>query len=288
MSRLCWNASKLSVIMSAVCDLCPHTCRIPEGQNGFCGVRTCRQGRIVSAAYGKISSMALDPIEKKPLRRFYPGTQILSIGSMGCNLRCPFCQNHEISMHSDAAFTDCMTPQEIVDTALRLKPQGNIGIAYTYNEPLINFEFILDTCRLARQQGLKNVIVTNGCIKEHKLLELLPHVDAVNIDIKAFHEAGYQRLQGDFKTVRRSVELAVKHTHVEITSLMVPGLQDDLQLIEQEAAWLASLNPDIVLHLTRFFPSYQMQKESATKKELILKAVAAASNWLNYVYAGNI
>lgn len=226
--------------------------------------------------------MALDPIEKKPLRRFHPGSQILSIGSMGCNLRCPFCQNYEISMQEDAAFCVRLQPQEIVDIALQQKQLGNIGIAYTYNEPLINFEFVLAVCKLARQHGLKNVIVTNGCIQEHKLLELLPFVDAMNIDVKAFHEEGYRRLLGDFTTVCRNVELAVQHTHVEITSLMVPGLHDDVDRIEEEAAWLASLHPDIPLHLTRFFPMYHMQGEQATKKELILEAVAAASKWLRY------
>lgn len=274
--------------MRAVCELCPHTCHIPEGKSGFCGVGTCRNGSIVSSAFGKISSMALDPIEKKPLRRFHPGSQILSIGSMGCNLRCPFCQNYEISMQEDAAFCVRLQPQEIVDIALQQKQLGNIGIAYTYNEPLINFEFVLAVCKLARQHGLKNVIVTNGCIQEHKLLELLPFVDAMNIDVKAFHEEGYRRLLGDFTTVCRNVELAVQHTHVEITSLMVPGLHDDVDRIEEEAAWLASLHPDIPLHLTRFFPMYHMQGEQATNKELILEAVAAASKWLRYVYAGNI
>lgn len=274
--------------MSAVCELCPHNCRIPEGKRGFCGVRTCRNSRIVSTAYGKISSMALDPIEKKPLRRFHPGSQIMSIGSMGCNMRCPFCQNYEISMQEDAAFCVRLQPQKLVDIALQQKQRGNIGIAYTYNEPLINFEFVLACCKLARQHGLKNVIVTNGCIQEQKLLELLPYVDAMNIDVKAFDEEGYRRLQGDFTAVRRSVELAVQHTHVEITSLMVPGLHDDVDRIEEEAAWLASLHPDIPLHLTRFFPMYHMRGEQPTAKQLILEAVKAASGWLRYVYAGNI
>ena len=274
--------------MSAVCELCPHNCCIPEGKRGFCGVRTCRNGRIVSTPYGKISSMALDPIEKKPLRRFHPGSQILSIGSMGCNMRCPFCQNYEISMQEDAAFCVRLQPQKLVDIALQQKQRGNIGIAYTYNEPLINFEFVLACCKLARQHGLKNIIVTNGYIQEQKLLELLPYVDAMNIDVKAFDEEGYRRLQGDFTAVRRSVELAVQHTHVEITSLMVPGLHDDVDRIEEEAAWLASLHPDIPLHLTRFFPMYHMYGEQPTAKQLILEAVKAASGWLRYVYAGNI
>ena len=288
MNRLCWSGLKSYGIMKTVCDLCPHACQLQEGQTGFCGVRTLKEGKPVSTTYGKISSMALDPVEKKPLRHFYPGALILSIGSMGCNMRCPFCQNHEISMHSDAPFVKLMQPQEIVDLALQLKPQGNIGIAYTYNEPLINFELVLDTCRLAHRYGLKNVIVTNGCIKEAKLLELLPYVDAMNIDIKAFREDGYRRLQGDFKTVLRFVELASQRIHVEITSLMVPGIHDDLKLIEQEAVWLASLNPEIPLHLTRFFPRYHMQQEAATDKELLFRAVKVASKWLKHVYAGNI
>lgn len=203
-------------------------------------------------------------------------------------MRCSFCQNHEISMHSDGTFAICMQPLDVVQQALAYQHEGVIGIAYTYNEPLINFEYVMDCCILAHQYGLKNIVVTNGYVTQEALEQLLPYVDAMNIDVKAFREEGYHRLQGDLDVVKRTVAFAHKKTHVEITSLMVPGLQDDLFLLEQEAKWLASIDPTIPLHLTRFFPRYHMLAEDMTDKELVLQAVRKASNWLQYVHAGNI
>ena len=173
--------------MKTRCELCFHHCTLDEGQTGLCRARGCRGGKIVSLNYGKLTSLALDPIEKKPLRRFHPGSLILSVGSFGCNLRCPFCQNHEISMASDGELqTVIVTPEQLAAKAAELVPQGNIGVAYTYNEPLIGYEYVRDCAALIHEQGLANVLVTNGTIEEASWRALLPFLDAVNIDLKGF------------------------------------------------------------------------------------------------------
>ena len=174
----------------ATCGVCFRHCTIPEGQLGFCGGRTARDGRVEAYNYGRITSLALDPIEKKPFKRFFPGSLILSVGSFGCNLRCPFCQNHEISWSEQARAlaktAETVSPEELVDLALRTRSQGNIGIAFTYNEPLIGYEFVRNTARLAKAEGLKNVMVTNGTAELAVLEELSPYIDAMNIDLKGF------------------------------------------------------------------------------------------------------
>ena len=184
----------------ARCGVCFHHCEIPEGGRGFCGARTCKNGVVIAENYGKITGLALDPIEKKPLRRFHPGSMILSAGSYGCNLRCPFCQNHGISW-SDAALkcadqAEEVTPQALAQTAARLKDRGNIGLAFTYNEPLIGWEFVRDTARLTREAGLVNVLVTNGTANLPVLEALAPYIDAMNIDLKGFSHRYYSRVLG--------------------------------------------------------------------------------------------
>ena len=171
--------------MKTRCELCFHHCTLDEGQIGLCRARGCRGGKIVSLNYGKLTSLALDPIEKKPLRRFHPGSLILSVGSFGCNLRCPFCQNHEISMASDGEIQTVMvTPEQLAAKAAELVPQGNIGVAYTYNEPLIGYEYVRDCAALIHERGLANVLVTNGTIETAPWRALLPFLDAINIDLK--------------------------------------------------------------------------------------------------------
>jgi len=177
--------------MKARCGICHHRCELDEGQLGACRARRNRGGRIVCENYGRVTSIALDPIEKKPLYRFRPGSRILSVGSYGCNMRCLFCQNCAISMAGPdnggkrALWVD-MTPEELVKRAAELRPYGNVGLAYTYNEPFIGYEFVMDCARLIRERGLVNVAVTNGCINEEPLLEILPYIDAMNIDLKSF------------------------------------------------------------------------------------------------------
>ena len=229
-----------------ICELCFHHCDLSEGQTGFCRARACRDGVIVPLNYGKITSLALDPIEKKPLRRFHPGSMILSVGSFGCNLRCPFCQNHEISMGGrEEAGGMCVPPKLLADTALEWKERkkaGNIGVAFTYNEPLVGWEYVRDTTRLVREYSMENVLVTNGTVSLEVLEELLPYIDAMNIDLKGFREGYYRKLGGDLETVKRFITRASADCHVELTTLIVPGENDGEDEMEEEARWIAVLS----------------------------------------------
>lgn len=267
------------------CDLCPHHCVLKGGQTGFCHQRMNKEGSIVLKDYGAITSLSLDPIEKKPLYHFYPNTKILSVGSYGCNMKCPFCQNYTISQDKGSSVQVHTTPEKLVEVALDLKKEGNIGIAFTYNEPLISYEFICDTFVLCKKHELKTVIVSNGMIEEKYIKELLPLVDAWNVDLKGFKEDIYNKLSGDLNTVKKSVYYA-STSHLEVTSLIVPGINDSLEDMEEEAKWLASIDPNIVLHITRYFPEYHYH-ESPTSIELIDQMVEVAKKYLKNVYRGN-
>ncbi|MDI9490508.1 MAG: AmmeMemoRadiSam system radical SAM enzyme [Bacillota bacterium] len=270
------------------CQLCPHYCKLGESQIGFCGARKAVQGEVRSLNYGKITSLALDPIEKKPLAYFRPGSYILSVGSFGCNMACPFCQNYEIAKGNlDSVYVRDMTPEELVQLAIAEKKRGNIGLAFTYNEPLIAFEFILDTAKIARQVDLEIVIVSNGQINEPYLEQLLPYVTAWNVDLKCFSQEGYQRIGGHFETVLRTIELTQKSAHLELTTLIVPGLSDDPDEMKAEAEFLAKLDPDLPLHLSRYFPCYKYF-EPATDKNLIRELKKIAEQSLNRVSLGNM
>lgn len=270
------------------CEVCPHNCRIPEGKTGICGARRNKNGTIICESYGRLTSISLDPIEKKPLRRFHPGSLVLSVGSYGCNFRCPFCQNCEISMatgeNADAIY---VSPQELVQKALELVPNGNIGIAYTYNEPSVSYEYVLDCAKLCRENGLKNVMVTNGFMSEKILNELLKYLDAMNIDLKSFSEEFYRRIGGSLSDVKRTIELACKKCHVEVTTLVIPGENDSPEEMRRLAGWLASQSPDIPLHISRFFPMYKMADRTPTPVETIYSLAKAAREYLRYVYEGN-
>ncbi len=274
--------------MRVECEICPHRCKIEEGHIGLCKARRNVNGNIVSDNYGKLTSLALDPIEKKPLYHFYPGSRILSVGSYGCNLNCPFCQNCDISMvGADGIETQQVTVPELVGKALELRSMGNIGIAYTYNEPLIGFEFVRDCATEAKEHGLKNVAVTNGYICEEPLKELLPVIDAFNIDLKGFTEEFYHKLRGDLATVKRTIELAAENNHVEVTTLIIPGENDSEEEMQELSGWLASLNPDIPLHISRFFPRYRMQDREATPVNKVYRLAAIARKHLRHVHEGN-
>ena len=274
--------------MKTKCELCFHHCELDEGQTGLCRARGCRDGKIAALNYGKLTSLALDPIEKKPLRRFRPGSLILSAGSFGCNLRCPFCQNHEISMAGDGELrTVELSPEQLAAKAAELVPQGNIGIAYTYNEPLVGYEYVADCAALIRERGLVNVLVTNGTVEEAPWRELLPLINAANIDLKGVTAAWYRQLGGDLDTVKRSVALAAERCHVEVTTLLVPGENDSVGEIRELARWLAGVDPNIPLHLSRFFPRYRMTDRPPTAVERVCRLADEARAYLSYVYTGN-
>ena len=246
--------------------------------------------------YGRVTSLALDPIEKKPLARFCPGSMILSVGSFGCNLRCPFCQNYEISW-SDAArgfaeTAETITPEALTELALKLRRRGNIGIAFTYNEPLIGYEFVRDAAKLAKAEGLKTVIVTNGTAELAVLDELRPYIDAMNIDLKGFTDRYYSEvLGGDRRMVMDFIGSAVRSCHVELTALIVPGENDGEEEMRELAQWVGRLkNPDgegVPLHVTRFFPRFHMCDRKATDVRTVYRLAEVARERLQYVYTGN-
>ena len=284
----------------AVCDVCFRHCDIPEGGLGFCGARTGRAGAVVAANYGRITSLALDPIEKKPLRRFHPGSRILSVGSYGCNLRCPFCQNHGISWSAEALrlaeTAETVTPEELTDAAVRMKPRGNIGLAFTYNEPLVGWEFVRDTAAMAHAAGLVNVMVTNGTAEQQILEELLPHIDAMNIDLKGFTEQWYADvLGGDLNMVKAFIARALRSCHVELTTLIVPGENDSEEEMRALTDWVAGLKdadgkeigPEVPLHISRFFPRFHMTDRAATDVGSVYRLAEIARERLCCVYTGN-
>ncbi|MBR3397366.1 MAG: AmmeMemoRadiSam system radical SAM enzyme [Lachnospiraceae bacterium] len=273
----------------AVCPVCFHHCSLKEDEYGLCRARKNSGGTVVCANYGKVTALALDPIEKKPLKRFFPGSMILSAGSFGCNLNCPFCQNHTIAAAGGNGFKAYreILPQEICEAAVRAKSRGNIGVAYTYNEAVVGYEFVRDTAKAVHEAGLKNVIVTNGTAELWVLEELLPYINAMNIDLKSFRPEGYRQLAGDLETVLKFITRAAEDCHVELTTLIVPGLSDSAEEMEHEAKWIADLDPEIPLHITRYFPMRHMTApptDIGCMKEL----EETARKYLKYVYLGNI
>lgn len=280
-----------------ICDVCFRHCKIEENSTGFCGARACRDGKIVADNYGKLTAIALDPIEKKPLKMFRPGAKVLSIGSYGCNLRCPFCQNSSISW-SRKAFeykdkAEYYSPEEIVQSALQLRTHGNIGIAFTYNEPLIGYKFVRDTAKLSKEAGLENVLVTNGTATLKVLNEIAPYIDAMNIDLKSFSESFYKDLlDGDFTMVKDFIEGAVQSCHVELTTLIIPDENDSEDEMRKLSAWVAGLENEyrkkIPLHITRFFPTFNLTDKEPTPVRTIMKLVETAKENLEFVFPGNV
>jgi pyruvate formate lyase activating enzyme len=265
------------------CLLCPHACRITEGGTGRCGVRHLEHGKLLALAYGRISSLALDPVEKKPFFHVKPGTELLSLGSAGCNFRCPFCQNWTISQRHPRL--SLLTPDKLVREAQTL---GAAGVAYTYNEPLINIEYVLDCAKLVRTQGLLNTVVTNGYINQEPLQDLLPYIDAWNIDIKSIRPEFYRRFcRAELAPVLETVKIAARSAHVEITHLIVTGGNDELDQISELVDWIADVSPQIPLHLTRYYPNYRWEAP-ATDPELLYKARDIARCRLHWVYVGNM
>ncbi len=270
---------------SVRCLLCPCRCLIQNNQTGRCLARRNLDGVLYAESYGQVTSMALDPVEKKPLRLFEPGKTVLSVGGYGCNLACPFCQNHEISTQRVKKSRE-LSPKALANLAAEAVGKGNIGVAYTYNEPLIGYEYVLDCAKLIWDIGLKNVLVTNGMINSAPLKELLCFVDAMNIDLKCFTGEGYRRLGGMLEPVKTTIRSAAGVCHVEVTTLIVPGFNDSEDEIEALAEWLATVDEEIPLHVSRYTPRH-MYKEPATDVELVYRLADIARAHLKNVYTGN-
>lgn len=270
------------------CLLCPHQCQLVVDKSGICGTRKNVDGVLQSLNYGVVSSTSMDPIEKKPLYHFYPGEQILSLGTLGCNMHCPFCQNHHISRYYDNTFK--MQPHEFApaDVLRAVNESNSFGVAYTYSEPLVWYEFVLDSARLVAESGEKNVLVSNGQINPEPLKELVPFINAANIDVKAFTEANYKKLGGDLATTKKSVEIFLNNNvHIELTTLVVPQFNDDLDELEELVKWIASLGRNIPFHISRYHPQYRYS-EPATSIKYLKMVEEMAATYLNYVYIGNI
>ncbi|MBO5593971.1 MAG: AmmeMemoRadiSam system radical SAM enzyme [Prevotella sp.] len=272
------------------CLLCPHHCKIANGKTGICRNRRNKDGVLVSEVYGKPCSLAIDPIEKKPLYHFHPGTKCLSIACTGCNFRCLNCQNYEISQVSpeDVGHYE-LSPQQVVDLCLE---HHCPGIAYTYTEPLTYLEYIVDTARLAHENGLWNILVTAGYVCQEPLEDLLPYLDAANIDLKSFSDDVYQKVSGGHLQPVLDTILAMQKAGVwiELTTLIIPGLNDDMEMIRQMCRWIVDNgllnNP---LHFSRFFPRYKMQDIPPTPIHTLKDAKRIAQEeGIKYVYLGNV
>lgn len=265
------------------CQLCPQMCEIEEWKRGMCLGRKNVKGVLYAENYGETISISMDPIEKKPLYHFYPGKEILSIGPNGCNLTCDFCQNYTISQQK--APTSSLIAEDLIALC---KKYNSIGVAYTYTEPLIWYEFILDTAKVLRAHDLKVVFVTNGFINPEPLKQLLPYIDAMNIDLKAFTNEFYKTYcSGRLEPVKNTIRIAAQQTHLEITNLIITDLNDSQQEIEELVAFIAGVDKEIPLHFSRYFPVYKMKKPPTNPSTLEM-AYKIGRKKLSYVYVGNI
>lgn len=266
------------------CTLCPNECVIREGKSGICGVRANEDGVLSLPFYGRASAIALDPIEKKPLYHFHPGQPILSIGFLGCSLRCPFCQNYSISQ-STTSRTERVTPAELVKIA---RDRGSFAVAYTYNEPTIHAEFVLEAGRLAHEAGLANVLVSAGYVNEAVAEDLLDVIDAANVDLKGFQPDFYRKeLGAKLDPVKEFIGAAARRIHLEVTSLIIPGKNDTDAEVEAMARFLGEIDPNIPYHLSAYYPTYKYTR-TATPPQQIVHLKELAQRHLAYVYPGNI
>lgn len=279
---------------AATCDVCPRHCRLSPGALGACRARRNLDGRVMPEGYGRVTSLALDPIEKKPLARFMPGTYVVSVGSYGCNLRCPFCQNWEISQagEKDVPWRE-VSPEELVALAVDARRRdGRVsGIAYTYNEPLVCWEYVRDCARLAHEASLVNVLVSNGCAEPAVIDGLEGLLDAANIDLKGFSTSFYDACggaPGSLACVRGTIErlAADPRCHLEVTTLVVPGMNDSEEEVDAIARWLGGLG-DVTYHVTRFFPRWRMTDREPTPVQAVRGLADVARRHLDHVYVGN-
>ena len=308
--------------MKTICNVCPHRCNLEEGQTGLCYGRTGDKiqpelsNRIelpekafpdsctTPVNYGHITSIALDPIEKKPLYHFHPGSQIVSVGSYGCNLKCPFCQNVEISLSDKKASLaglphhEYISPEKLVSIAEEYVPYGNIGVAFTYNEPLICYEYVIDNSKLLKEKGLSSVVVTNGSTYPWVVDKIGPYVDAMNIDLKSFSDEYYRNvLKGNLDSTKEFIRCALKYCHVELTTLVVSGKDNEVSEnvsisdMEKISCWIKELEEEfgkkIPYHISRFFPRSQYMDRKPTDIDFMRKLYSIAEQKLEYVYLGN-
>ena len=279
-----------------ICKACHNQCQLNEGQTGVCRARRCEDGAVKCANYGLVTSIALDPIEKKPLNLFHPGAYIVSVGSFGCNLRCPFCQNHDISYGFGNEYRGgvrYIAPDELADIAGEYVGHGNIGVAFTYTEPLVGYEYVIDASKEVHKRGLKTVLVSNGCVSDQVEDLVIPHIDAANIDLKGFTDDYYGKfLKGSRDMVMNFIEKAADHVHLELTTLVVPGYNDTEEEMRELSGWIAGLKggrgaEDIALHISRYFPRFNLDVP-ATDIGLIYHLSDVARENLSHVFPGNV
>ncbi len=277
----------------AICTACEQRCLIPEGKTGICGVRKNINGKLYLMVYGKVAAKHIDPIEKKPLYHFLPGTYSYSIGTVGCNFRCPWCQNYDIAqfmeIYGDKILGENITPDEIVKQAIETKCKS---ISYTYTEPTIFIEYAVDTAKLAKKHGLKKILVTNGYMTKECIDYFFPYIDAMNIDLKSFSDDFYRkycRASKGLKPVLDTIKNCHKKgIHIEITTLIIPGLSDSLKELEKISKFIASVDKNIPWHITRFFPAYKMPDKEITPLETLKEAEKIGKKYLKYVHIGNV
>lgn len=273
------------------CQLCPRFCRLHEGQRGLCFVRANQNSKIVMTSYGRSSGFAIDPIEKKPLNHFLPGTPVLSFGTAGCNLACKFCQNWDISKSREMhRLMDRADPEAIARAAVDM---GCASVAYTYNDPVIFHEYAIDTAIACRQHGIKSVAVTAGYICPEPRIEFFQHMDAANVDLKAFTDRFYQKITGShLQPVLETLEYIKHETQVwlETTTLLIPGENDSDQELNKMTEWVVEhLGPNMPMHFSAFHPDWKMRDKPSTPKETLIRArKIAIDNGVRYAYVGNV
>ncbi len=277
---------------SARCEVCPHACRLVPGSLGACRARGNVNGRVLPLAYGRLTSIAIDPVEKKPLALWKPGSTILSVGGYGCNLRCPWCQNASISQvgESEVAWRSVL-PEELALLAAQAHESDArmVGVAYTYNEPLVCWEYVRDAALFVREAGLANALVSAGCVNRKVAEEVAPLLDAANIDLKSIRAGTYASLGGDLRATQRTIEILACEPgcHLEVTTLVVPGVNDTPEEMEELSLWLASVDPSIVLHVSRFFPAWRKTDVGPTPVATVYALAEVARSNLRHVFTGN-
>jgi len=275
-----------------VCTTCPRGCALAPGAAGACRARGNVDGVVVPLGYGRLTSLAVDPVEKKPLARWHPGSRVLSLGGYGCNLRCAWCQNHRISQvgEGEVGWRE-VPPVKLAAIAASLHAQDArmVGVAFTYNEPLVCWEYVRDAGRLVRAEGLANVLVSAGCVSAQVLDEVAPLLDAANVDLKSIRRSTYRALGGDLSCVQETIRrlAAEPGCHLEVTTLVVPGVNDSEAEMDELAAWLASVDPQLVLHVSRFHPAWRMTDRPPTDVGLVYRLAEVARGQLAHVYTGN-